>query len=116
MQAVCEILMKTTGGKMNGTFGLFGFGAKVRMPNLNTERFDHHCFPLNGNVSNPFVGGLRNMLATYRNCIKDIEFGSKVCRYVRADAFCTVLDCRNGKGSQIFARGSKQVFDYASAY
>ena len=27
---------------------VYGFGAKVRMPNFNTNGKVHHCFPLNG--------------------------------------------------------------------
>lgn len=29
---------------------VFGFGAKVKMPNFNTGPKVHHCFPLNGNT------------------------------------------------------------------
>lgn len=78
MNAVMDVLVKTTHNKLNGNIGLYGFGAKVRMPNLNTDRFDHHCFPLNDNASSPFVGGQKSMLATYRNAIRYLEFGSTV--------------------------------------
>ncbi len=29
---------------------VYGFGARVRHPNLDTERKVHHCFPINGNI------------------------------------------------------------------
>lgn len=36
---------------------VYGFGAKVNHPNLNSEGKVHHCFPINGNVSNPNLYG-----------------------------------------------------------
>lgn len=32
---------------------VYGFGAKVRMPNFSTGTSVHHCFPINGNSDNP---------------------------------------------------------------
>lgn len=32
---------------------VYGFGAKVRMPNFSTGTNVHHCFPINGDAENP---------------------------------------------------------------
>lgn len=34
---------------------VYGFGAKVKHPTLNTENKVHHCFPINCNVENPNI-------------------------------------------------------------
>jgi hypothetical protein len=91
MKTVVEILMQTTANRLNHLIGLYGFGAKVRMPNLNTDRFDHHCFPLNDNTSLPYVNGLQNALLTYKNSIKFLEFGSNKFLYFRADFIRAIL-------------------------
>jgi hypothetical protein len=54
---------------------LYGFGAKVLMPMFNTQGAVHHCFPLNGQIHNPEVFQLDGLLSTYRNAIKDLQFG-----------------------------------------
>ena len=32
---------------------VYGFGAKTRMPTLNTGKHVHHCFPINGDTDDP---------------------------------------------------------------
>ena len=34
---------------------VYGFGAKVKHPTLNTENKVHHCFPINCNIENPNI-------------------------------------------------------------
>ena len=34
------------------------------------------CFPLNGNVDDPFITGLDNIVDTYRKRIPEIEFAN----------------------------------------
>lgn len=40
------------------------------MPNLNTGPKTHHCFPLNGDLNNPYVFQLDGIIASYRNCLQ----------------------------------------------
>ena len=37
---------------------VYGFGARVSHPNLNTGEKVHHCFPINGRVDNPNLYGI----------------------------------------------------------
>jgi len=37
---------------------VYGFGAKVKHPNLDSEGKVHHCFPINGNMDNPNLLGV----------------------------------------------------------
>jgi len=37
---------------------VYGFGARVKHPNLDTARKVHHCFPINGRVDNPNLYGI----------------------------------------------------------
>jgi hypothetical protein len=37
---------------------VYGFGAKVKHPTLNSEGMVHHCFPINGRVKNPNLYGI----------------------------------------------------------
>jgi hypothetical protein len=48
---------------------VFGFGAKVRMPNFNTGPKVHHCFPLNGNTENPNLFQISGIMEGYRKCM-----------------------------------------------
>jgi len=37
---------------------VYGFGARVSHPNLDTKDKVHHCFPINGHVDNPNLYGI----------------------------------------------------------
>lgn len=37
---------------------VYGFGARVYHPSLNTNDKVHHCFPINGRVDNPNLYGV----------------------------------------------------------
>ena len=59
LNEVCSIVLDYDNDKLVPTFG---FGGKVNMPMFNTGGKVHHCFPLNGNDSNPNlfqVAGIR---------------------------------------------------------
>lgn len=52
----------------------FGFGAKVKHPQLNTQNKVHHCFPLNFNEANPNLYKLDEILKAYRAAIPYLQF------------------------------------------
>lgn len=37
---------------------VYGFGARVNHPSLNSQDKVHHCFPINGRVDNPNLYGI----------------------------------------------------------
>lgn len=45
LHEVCNIVLDYDNDKLVPTYG---FGAKVNMPNFNTQNKVHHCFPING--------------------------------------------------------------------
>ena len=45
---------------------VYGFGAKVNMPNFNTNGKVLHCFPLNGNEDNSNVFQVEGLMRAYR--------------------------------------------------
>lgn len=47
----------------------YGFGAKVKLPNFNTQGKVHQAFPLNGDMNQPEVYHVEGMLQAYRECI-----------------------------------------------
>ena len=48
---------------------VYGFGAKVNMPNYQTYGKVHHCFPLNGSEENAHVFMVEGIIQAYRNAI-----------------------------------------------
>lgn len=52
---------------------VFGFGAKVKHPMLNTENKVHHCFPINCNFENPNLYQLDEIVKAYRNIMPYLQ-------------------------------------------
>ena len=52
---------------------VYGFGAKVKHPLLNTEKKVHHCFPINCNMENPNLYQLDEIVKAYRNIMPYLE-------------------------------------------
>lgn len=52
LSAVTSILLDYDYDKL---VPVYGFGAKVKHPLLNTENKVHHCFPINCNIENPNI-------------------------------------------------------------
>lgn len=50
LHEVCSIVLDYDKDKL---VPVFGFGAKVNLPNFNSGGMVHHCFPLNGSTDNP---------------------------------------------------------------
>ena len=48
---------------------VYGFGAKVQMPNFSSFNKVHHCFPLNGNEENAHVFMVEGIIQAYRNAL-----------------------------------------------
>ena len=66
---------------------VYGFGAKVRMPNFDSNGKVHHCFPINGNEHNPNVYQVQGIVDAYYQCIPQLEFGGTLVSKLRADSF-----------------------------
>lgn len=52
----------------------YGFGAKVNMPNFNTNNRVDHCFPINGSKEDPNLFKLDGIQQGYRNCLQYLHF------------------------------------------
>lgn len=50
----------------------YGFGAKVFLPNFNSEGKVSQCFPINGDITNPNLKHVDGVLKQYRNCLNYI--------------------------------------------
>jgi hypothetical protein len=48
---------------------LYGFGARVNLPNYRGYGNVSHCFPLNGNEANPNVYHVNGIMFGYRHVI-----------------------------------------------
>lgn len=52
---------------------VYGFGAKVKHPTFNSENKVHHCFPINGDETNPNLYQLPEILKAYRKILPYIQ-------------------------------------------
>jgi len=62
MIAISEILINYDFDK---NVPVYGFGAKPRLPNLTSNQ-TLHCFPINGNPSNPECHHINGIMQTYQ--------------------------------------------------
>ena len=53
---------------------MFGFGAKVNLPNLSSNNKIHHCFPLNGNAEDPNLIQMEGLMEGYRQALPNLTF------------------------------------------
>ena len=74
-EALCEVSKILLDYDYDKLVPVFGFGAKVRMPNFDSNGKVHHCFPINGNESNPNLFQVDGILQQYHACIQHLEFG-----------------------------------------
>jgi hypothetical protein len=51
---------------------VYGYGGILQIPGLNCPI--SHCFALNGNIHNPFILGIDNIIAKYRFAVPKIQF------------------------------------------
>jgi len=54
----------------------YGFGGIPNFMNITDEKHLNelvHCFPINGNIEDPGITGLKNLLKKYREALKGIE-------------------------------------------
>lgn len=65
----------------------YGFGAKVRFPNLRSNE-TMHCFPLSGNPANVECFGLQNMLELYNYALHNVELSGV---YIKLFAIASLL-------------------------
>ena len=54
----------------DGKIPVYGFGG---IPKYMEKKTINDCFPLNGNIDDPFITGLDNIVDTYRKRIPEIE-------------------------------------------
>lgn len=66
MSEVLDILMDYDYDKL---VPCFGFGAQVNHPKFNTYGKVSHCFPINGNESNPDIYGKQEIINNYRDVL-----------------------------------------------
>ena len=66
LKAVGDILLDYDTDKQ---VPMYGFGAKVKLPNFNSKGQVDDIFPLNGNLQEPEVYHVNGMLQIYRRCI-----------------------------------------------
>ena len=66
---VCNILLKYTHDQKAA---MFGFGAKPFFPNFSSADV-HHCFPLTGIKSNPYVVGMNGIMETYKKAVLEVQ-------------------------------------------
>lgn len=71
MSETLKILLDYDDDKLIPTYG---FGAKVHMPNLNSDGKVSHCFPLNGDMGNPNLKDLDGIIKTYRKSLNYLDF------------------------------------------
>lgn len=62
-----KILLDYDEDKMIPTYG---FGAKVFMPNFNSEGKVSHCFPLNGDMVNPSLSQVDGVIQCYHKSLQ----------------------------------------------
>jgi len=66
-----EIVMNYDSDKL---IPLFGFGAQLKFPMMNTFGKVSHCFPLTGNPGNASVQGIEGVLQAYTNSLPFLNF------------------------------------------
>ena len=89
LEEVSRILLDYDSDKL---VPVYGFGAKVAMPNFNSFGKVHHCFPLNGNEENAHVFMVEGIMQAYRNAIQYLEFGGPT--YFSALLGQAIEECR----------------------
>ena len=52
----------------------YGYGAKVNMPNYNSNNKVEYCFPINGSVDDPNLENVKGIEEGYRKCIPYLQF------------------------------------------
>ena len=68
---VCNIVLDYDTDKL---VPVFGFGAKVNLPNFNSMGKVHHCFPINGSQTNPNVYQNEGIKQSYRAALPYLSF------------------------------------------
>ena len=53
---------------------VYGFGAKVKHPMLDTQNKVHHCFPINFSSENPNLYKLDEILKAYKTILPYLTF------------------------------------------
>jgi hypothetical protein len=98
IRAVSEILLNYDYDKK---VPVFGFGAKTRMPNLYSP-IALHCFPCNGNPSNPEVFGLEGIEMVYKNVLMQLEFAGPTLFQPIIEETKKIADYCKAQGSFVY--------------
>lgn len=78
---------------------LYGFGGQVNP----MEKRGSHCFALNGDIFNPRVNGIEEVIQYYRNALQNINLYGPTYFNEVLDEFVTKAEAANvSQGNQIF--------------
>jgi len=78
-------------------YPFYGFGAVPKHMNSSATEVSH-CFPLNGNASNPEISGIDSVLQEYKNVLNEVKFlGPTKFAPLITEARNQVLQCKNPK-------------------
>lgn len=53
---------------------VYAIGTKVKHPNTYTGETVQQCFPINGNLDNPFINGVEEIKAEYKKILPLLQF------------------------------------------
>ena len=80
----------------DANFPVFGFGGIPRHMGINGV---NHCFAVNGNMGNPEIQGIENIVATYRQTLPQIGLGGPTLFGPLLDEFLKLVQSQQGQQS-----------------